>query len=340
MGVVGLGVYIWLIWKLVATGRRAVRVTRAGPPRDKALAVGFLGCAAGYVLMCFVANLMSQVVVGVYLAAFAACAAAIVTARDGWSDPEDEIGGDEDDEMDEMDENDEAAEVESMRVLHVNKFLHRKGGAEGYMLDLADLQRQHGHEVAFYGMDHPNNDQVSRRHRRRRTSSSTRRPTGVPAKVALAARMIWSRQAAKGMEEAIAAFRPDVVHAHNIYHQLSPSVRPRRRPARRTGRADHARLQAGLPDVQVPRQRHAVHGLHHQGSVGGRAPRVQRLPRRQRRRRARGVAAPPVRRLRRRTPVHLAEPVPRGPDDRGRHLPGPDPRAVELHRPRPRPAHR
>ena len=110
-----------------------------------------------------------------------------------------------------------------MRVLHVNKFLHRKGGAEGYMLDLADLQRQHGHEVAFYGMDHPNNDQVSAG-----TPASYVEfeppPSGVTAKVALAARMIWSRQAAKGMDEAIAAFRPDVVHAHNIYHQLSPSV--------------------------------------------------------------------------------------------------------------------
>ena len=27
-----------------------------------------------------------------------------------------------------------------MRVLHVNKFLHRRGGAEGYMLDLAELR--------------------------------------------------------------------------------------------------------------------------------------------------------------------------------------------------------
>jgi glycosyltransferase involved in cell wall biosynthesis len=110
-----------------------------------------------------------------------------------------------------------------MRILHVNKFLHRKGGAEGYMLDLADLQRQHGHEVAFYGMDHPNNDQVSAG-----TPASYAEfepaPDGVTAKVALAGRMIWSRQAAKGMDEAIAAFRPDVVHAHNIYHQLSPSV--------------------------------------------------------------------------------------------------------------------
>ena len=31
-----------------------------------------------------------------------------------------------------------------MRILHVNKFLYRRGGAEGYMLDLAELQRARG----------------------------------------------------------------------------------------------------------------------------------------------------------------------------------------------------
>lgn len=80
-GVLGLAAYLWLSWQLLATGVRAVRQTRAGPPPDRALAVGYLGVAAGYVLMCLVANLMSQVVVGLYFAAFAGAAAALVSAR-------------------------------------------------------------------------------------------------------------------------------------------------------------------------------------------------------------------------------------------------------------------
>ena len=44
-----------------------------------------------------------------------------------------------------------------MRILHVNKFLYRRGGAEAYMLDLAELQAAQGHEVAFFGMRHPQN---------------------------------------------------------------------------------------------------------------------------------------------------------------------------------------
>jgi glycosyltransferase involved in cell wall biosynthesis len=36
--------------------------------------------------------------------------------------------------------------------------------------------------------------------------------------------MIYSRAARRGMEAVVRSFRPDVVHLHNIYHQLSPSV--------------------------------------------------------------------------------------------------------------------
>ena len=47
-----------------------------------------------------------------------------------------------------------------MRVLHVGKFLHRRGGAEAHLLDLADLQRARGDEVAFFGMTHPDNPRL------------------------------------------------------------------------------------------------------------------------------------------------------------------------------------
>ena len=58
-----------------------VRATRDGPAGDRAFAVGYAGAAAGYVLMCLVANLMSQVVVSLYFAAFAGAAAALLGQR-------------------------------------------------------------------------------------------------------------------------------------------------------------------------------------------------------------------------------------------------------------------
>ena len=105
-----------------------------------------------------------------------------------------------------------------MRVLHVNKFLYRRGGAEGYLFDVARLQERDGDEVAFFGMAHPEND---------RMRYAAHFPSHVDLyrdRVAAAGRMLWSTTARAGLRRVIADFEPDVVHLHNVYHQLSPSV--------------------------------------------------------------------------------------------------------------------
>jgi len=106
----------------------------------------------------------------------------------------------------------------------VNKFLYRRGGAEGYMLDLADLQRQHGHDVAFFGMDHPDNDKPQQFAASFPATVELEPPPPGVARVRAAARMVWSTSASRGMRQVLRQFRPDVVHCHNVYHQLSPSV--------------------------------------------------------------------------------------------------------------------
>ena len=45
-----------------------------------------------------------------------------------------------------------------MKILHVNKFLYRRGGAEAYLFDLAEMQRRQGHVVRFFAMAHPENE--------------------------------------------------------------------------------------------------------------------------------------------------------------------------------------
>ena len=119
-----------------------------------------------------------------------------------------------------------------MRILHVNKFLYRRGGAEAYMIDLAGLQRAAGDEVAFYGMQHPDNDPMP--YARHFPSYVEFRGGSASDKLKASARMMWSSSAEAGIESVIRDFRPDVVHLHNIYHQLSPSVL---RPLERHGLA-------------------------------------------------------------------------------------------------------
>ena len=111
-----------------------------------------------------------------------------------------------------------------MRILHVNKFLYRRGGAESYMLDLARLQADAGHTVEFFAMAHPDN-LPSRYAAHFPGHVELEPPPARPdQRVAATTRMLWSPEARRGMDHVLEAFNPDIVHLHNIYHQLSPSV--------------------------------------------------------------------------------------------------------------------
>ena len=119
-----------------------------------------------------------------------------------------------------------------VKILHVNKFLYRRGGAEGYMLDVATLQESAGHEVAFFAMRHPEN--LTARYERwfPEQVDFEPPPPDLGGRVRGAGRLLWSTSAAKGMDAVLDDFRPDLVHLHNIYHQLSPSIlQPVRRHA-------------------------------------------------------------------------------------------------------------
>ena len=72
MGVLGLTAYLLFLGSLVRVGLRALR--RAGPGLDRGIAVGFAAATAALLLLSLVSNILSQVVVLWYYAAFAAAA--------------------------------------------------------------------------------------------------------------------------------------------------------------------------------------------------------------------------------------------------------------------------
>jgi putative inorganic carbon (HCO3(-)) transporter len=75
MGVLGLTAYAVVVLTLIYTARRAIRRAAAG--FDRGVAVGFAGCVTALILFSVAENLMSQVVVLWYFAAFAAAAIAV-----------------------------------------------------------------------------------------------------------------------------------------------------------------------------------------------------------------------------------------------------------------------
>jgi glycosyltransferase involved in cell wall biosynthesis len=111
-----------------------------------------------------------------------------------------------------------------MRILHVNKFLYRRGGAEGYMLDLAARQAASGHDVAFFSTRHPQNESSPYERFFPDYIELNPPPSSWAERARAAARIVYSRSAEVGFARVLDLHRPDVVHLHNIYHHLSPSV--------------------------------------------------------------------------------------------------------------------
>lgn len=110
-----------------------------------------------------------------------------------------------------------------MRILEVNKFHYPRRGAERHFLDLVALLESRGHEVAVFSMDDPRN--VSGKYAKYSVSAvgynrddSTRwqRIVGI-------GRLFWSFEARAKIRALLDEFRPDIVHIHNAYHQLSLS---------------------------------------------------------------------------------------------------------------------
>jgi glycosyltransferase involved in cell wall biosynthesis len=118
-----------------------------------------------------------------------------------------------------------------MKILQVNKFLYPKGGAEIVCLGLSEQLADAGHEVFHFGMaDARNTVGEDADCFPREVDYHGDRSLG--QKVGEGLRTIYGREAKRGMAKLLDRRRPDIIHAHNIYHQLTPSILE---PARERG---------------------------------------------------------------------------------------------------------
>lgn len=112
-----------------------------------------------------------------------------------------------------------------MKIVYANKFYYLKGGAERYMLDLAALMMHHGHEVVPFAMQDRRN--LPTKWKRYFVSPvQTERVSFSLAGLKTAGRILYSFEARKKFAALLDAAKPDLVHIHNIYHQISPSILP------------------------------------------------------------------------------------------------------------------
>jgi len=108
-------------------------------------------------------------------------------------------------------------------LLSVNNYYYLRGGAETIFLSHNELIGGAGWDVIPFAMKHPDN-----------------RPTvwseyfvdeleygekySPLEKIKLAAKSLYSLESRRNIHKLIKAVRPDICHAHNIYHHISPSI--------------------------------------------------------------------------------------------------------------------
>ena len=99
-----------------------------------------------------------------------------------------------------------------MKILLSNKFYYRRGGDCIYMLNLEQLLKSHGHEVAVFAMDYPENLD---------SSWSKYFPQNM-SKLMAFTRPFGSTEVKAKFNRLLNDFKPDVVHLNNVHTQLSP----------------------------------------------------------------------------------------------------------------------
>jgi glycosyltransferase involved in cell wall biosynthesis len=110
-------------------------------------------------------------------------------------------------------------------LLAINNYYYRRGGAEVLFLEHNRMFENIGWQVVPFAMRHPHNlatpwadffaDEIE-----------FGSDYGIAAKLLRAPRVIYSMQARRKMSALLDAIQPQIAHAHNIYHHLSPSILP------------------------------------------------------------------------------------------------------------------
>lgn len=109
------------------------------------------------------------------------------------------------------------------RLLSINNYFYRRGGAEAIFFEQMRLFEESGWDVVPFAMQHPENlpspwsDYFV-------SEIEFGRQSGALTKLRHAGKIIYSHEATRNLDALIDRARPQIAHAHNVYHHLSPSV--------------------------------------------------------------------------------------------------------------------
>lgn len=110
-----------------------------------------------------------------------------------------------------------------MKILLVNKFLYPKGGDAICTLDTGNLLSQKGHQISYWGMNHPDNPDYTNKNLFVNYVDLVN-GGGFWRQIKTAINILYSYEAKQKIRKVIEANRPDIVHLNNFTHQISPSI--------------------------------------------------------------------------------------------------------------------
>ena len=108
-----------------------------------------------------------------------------------------------------------------MKILQVNKFFYRRGGADHHFFDLCDLLKKNGDEVSIFSMRDKRNQ--SSIYEKFFVSNVEFEKLTMKSFINLF-RIIYSFEAKRKITALIKKEKPDIAHLHLFYHHLSPSI--------------------------------------------------------------------------------------------------------------------
>ncbi|MDO8668798.1 MAG: glycosyltransferase [Candidatus Buchananbacteria bacterium] len=110
-----------------------------------------------------------------------------------------------------------------MKILQINKFFYPKGGTETYLLSLISLLKKNGQEVMGFSQRNKNNINIKGREF---FMNEIKLEKFYFKNIFKIGRIFWSFSAKRNIKKLINQEKIDLVHIHNIYHQISPSILP------------------------------------------------------------------------------------------------------------------
>lgn len=110
-----------------------------------------------------------------------------------------------------------------MKVIHANKFHYLQGGTERYYLDTMELLEKEGVDCIPFAMEHEKN--LESKYSNYFVSNVDFSKVRFDKEgLRVLGRMLYSFEAKEKIGKLVEDEKPDLVHVHNIYHQISPSI--------------------------------------------------------------------------------------------------------------------